>query len=78
MAYFKSGLVDLMVVEVTGDTVSGVTELLETAGFDCLVKDGKSLVTGSAHFNGRLGNIVCLKRDSGLRNTLVDRAVTAA
>jgi FkbM family methyltransferase len=78
MNAFKSGSVELMVVEVTGETVSAVTELLETAGFDCLVEGGKSLVTGSAHFNGRLGNIVCLKRDSALRDLLLDKAAAIA
>ena len=67
----KSGLIELVVVEVTDTTVRDVVNILEDAGFECLVKDGRSLITGSNHFNGKLGNIVCLKKESPFRDLIM-------
>ena len=71
----KSGLVDLLVVEVTKDSIGEVIGLLDKAGFDCFIHGQRSPITEVSQFNRRIWNIFCLRRHSHLYNSIPTRLV---
>ncbi len=75
LASLKSGLVDLMVVEATQDSVGEVIGLLDDVGFDCFIYGLNSPITEVSQFNRRIGNILCLRRQSPIYTSLSSSGV---
>jgi FkbM family methyltransferase len=69
----KGGRVDLMVVEVTNTSIDEVLDLLNYAEFDCFMYGESSPITSVSQFNRRLGNVLCLRRQSPLYDSVVAR-----
>ena len=67
----KSGLVDLMVLEVTKDSIDQVIEFLDTVDFDSFNYGQKQPIVDASQLTWRLGNVLCLRRQSDLYKSMV-------
>ena len=67
----KSGLVDLLVVEVVNESIGEVVRLLDDAGFDCFLYGQASPITDYFQFRTRLGNVLCLRRQSSIYDSVI-------
>ena len=74
----KSGLVDLMVLEVTRDTIGQVIEFLDGVEFDCFNYGQQQPIMDANQLTWRLGNVLCLRRQSDLYHTMVGKEATAS
>ena len=74
----KTGLVELMVVEVTTDSVDEVINLVGEAGFDCFIYGCLQPLTSHEDFKLRLDNIVCLRRNSQSYDAVMAKFAQAA
>ena len=72
MRSLKSGAVELMVVEVTNNSINEVIGLLNSAEFDCFIYGQRLPITDGSQFNRRLGNILGLRRGSHLYDSIRD------
>jgi FkbM family methyltransferase len=61
----ESGWVDVMVLEITKDTLDEVIKFLDTVNFDCFMYGQQKPILNAGEFNWRLGNVLCLRRRSG-------------
>ena len=67
----KSGLVDLLVVEVINESIGETVRLLDDAGFDCFLYGQASPITDDFQFRRRLGNVLCLRRQSSIDDSVI-------
>lgn len=72
-AALKSELVDLAVVEVTEDSVDEVVGILDEVKFDCFVYGQSSPITNASQFGMRLGNLLCLRRQSQIYHSILNK-----
>lgn len=77
MNALKSGLVDLMVLEVTRDTVDEVIQVLDAVEFDCFNYGQPLTKVNASQFTWRLGNVLCLRRKSDLYHSMVGQEAVA-
>ncbi len=69
-------LVDLAVVEVTRDSVEEVVGILDECNFDCFVYGQRSPITSASQLNLRLGNLLCLRRQSQIYDSILAKITT--
>ena len=67
----KSGLVDLIVVEVINGSICETVRLLDDVGFDCFLYGQTSPITDDFRFRQRLGNVLCLRRQSSIYDSVI-------
>lgn len=62
----KSGLIDVMVVEVMEFTIREVIQFLDEVEFDCFTLGQASPITTDTQIDLRIGNLLCLRRHSSI------------
>ena len=73
----RGGLIQLMVVEVTGESVHEVIDVLAAVEYDCFTHGSRSPITTGTRSDGRIWNIFCLKRGSHLYGRLAADVMAA-
>ena len=67
----KNGLVDVMVVEVTDTTISEVIGFLDEVEFDCFTWGQKSPMAMGTQVDWKIGNLLCLRRQSSTYGAMI-------
>ena len=71
----RSNLADVMVIEVSRETVEDVIDLMAQLGFDCFLHGQREPIASGVQainsFDRIQGNILCLRRQANLSETLI-------
>lgn len=62
----RSGLIDVMVVEVMEFTIGEVIQFLDEVEFDCFTLGKASPITTDSQIDWKIGNLLCLRRHSSI------------
>jgi len=68
----NSGLIDVVVVEVTDTTIGEVVAFLDEVGFDSFIWGQQSPMAVGSQVDWKLGNLLCLRRQSPIYRTMSD------
>lgn len=68
-----SGMVEVMVLEITHETIGNVIEFLDDVEFDCFDWGHRLPLTPAHKQDWRVGNILCLRRDTKMYGPILNR-----
>lgn len=73
----NDGKIDLIVVEVTAESIGEILEFLAKAGFDCFYRGESSPISDVALLPRGLDNILCLRKGSPAYGAVLSKATVA-